>query len=85
MLDTMPLLFTLPSWFNETLQGVTMFLSVLLVMAVILQVKGTGTGFFGSAYGTFRTRRGFEQILFRATIFLVFMFVVVAVVSARWG
>ncbi len=66
-----------------TIQVVTIVLSVMLVSVVILQVKGTGAGFFGSAYSTFRTRRGFERTLFRATIFLIFLFVVMSIVSAR--
>ena len=36
------------------------FVSILLVGAVLLQVKGQGGGLFGSSDGSFRTRRGLE-------------------------
>ena len=58
-------------------------LSILIVVVILLQVKGIGSGFFGQAYSTFRTRRGLEQLLFRGTIFLVILMVVVALVRAR--
>ena len=52
---------------------------------VLLQVKGSGGGLFGQAYSSnFRSRRGFEQTLFRGTIFLTVVFVVLALVSARF-
>lgn len=61
---------------------IMIFLSVLMVAAILLQVKGIGSGFFGSAYATFRTRRGFERTLFRSTIMLVFVFIAVALTNA---
>lgn len=71
------------------LRIVTILLSILVTLVVILQVKGTGAGFFGSTYGTFRTRRGFERVLFRATIVLVVLFIAVAVTAvtyrSRWA
>ena len=68
---------------NDTINFITIILSVLLVGAIILQVKGTGSGLFGSAYSSFRTRRGFERLLFRFTIALAGTFIVVAIISAR--
>ena len=58
-------------------------LSVVLVTVILLQVKGVGSGLFGSAQSSFRTRRGFEQTLFRSTILLSVLFIVVSLVSAR--
>ena len=67
------------------LNSVTIVLSVVLVGMVLLQVKGSGGGLFGQAYSSnFRSRRGFEQTLFRGTIFLTVVFVVLALVSARF-
>ena len=67
------------------LQIVTIVLSVILVAAILMQVKGmAGSGIFGSAYSTFRARRGFERVLFRATILFMFIFVVIALLSARF-
>ena len=67
-----------------SLRIATIMFSVLLIVAILLQIKGTGSGMFGSAYGTFRTRRGFERILFRATVLLVLLFVVTAILAARY-
>ena len=68
---------------DTTIQSISIVLSVVLVTIILLQVKGTGAGFFGGAYATFRTRRGFERLLFRSTIVLTFVFIVVAIISAR--
>ena len=59
------------------------FVSILLVGVVLLQVKGQGGGLFGSADGSFRTRRGLELALFRFTIFLVVVFLLLSIISAR--
>ena len=67
------------------LQIATIVLSVLLIAAILLQVKGmSGSGLFGSSYSTFRSRRGFEKILFRATIVFMFIFVTIALLAARF-
>ena len=66
------------------LQITTIVFSILIIAAITFQVKGmAGAGVFGSGYSTFRTRRGFEKTLFRATIFLMAIFVVIALVAAR--
>jgi len=52
-------------------------LSVLLVVAILLQQSeaGLGAAFGGSGDGgTYRTRRGFEKILFNATIAIAILF-----------
>lgn len=56
-------------------------LSVVLIAVVLAQVRGGGTGLFGAAEGTFRTRRGVEQTLFRFTIVLGVLFVVLSLVG----
>jgi len=59
-------------------------LSVALIMAVMLQVKGGGLGgIFGQPDSVFRTKRGVEKTLFQLTIALVVLFVVVAVLALR--
>ena len=66
------------------LQITTIVLSILILAAITLQVKGmSGSGVFGTGYSTFRTRRGFERTLFRATIVMMFFFVLIALVAAR--
>ena len=39
---------------------------------------------FGQADGSYRSRRGFEKILFRLTIVLVIIFVFIAVLNVRF-
>ncbi len=56
-------------------------LSVVLIAVVLAQVRGGGTGLFGAAEGTFRTRRGVEQTLFRFTIVLGVLFVVLSLIG----
>lgn len=56
-------------------------LSVVLIAVVLAQVRGGGTGLFGAAEGTFRTRRGIEQTLFRFTLVLGVLFVVLSLVG----
>jgi len=59
-------------------------LSVALVMAILLQVRGGGLGgIFGQADTVFRTRRGVERTLFQLTIVLVVLFIIIAIVSLR--
>ena len=70
---------------DDLLNVFQIFLSVVIVVVILLQVKGIGSGFFGQAYSTFRTRRGLEQLLFRGTIFLAVVMVGVALARARIG
>ena len=42
--------------------------SVLLIGVILVQVRGQGSGFFGAAQASFRTRRGIEKTLFQLTI-----------------
>ncbi|MBI3744045.1 MAG: preprotein translocase subunit SecG [Chloroflexi bacterium] len=66
-----------------TFNWIQIVLSILLTILILLQVKGIGSGFFGQAYSTFRTRRGLEQTMFRGTIFIAVVFVAVSMTSAR--
>ena len=61
---------------------VHIIVSILLVTVILLQVKGQGTGLFGAADNSFRTRRGFELALFRFTIGLVVIFIALSILSA---
>jgi len=59
-------------------------LSVALILAILLQVKGGGLGgIFGQADTVFRTRRGAEKTLFQLTIILVVLFIIISIVSLR--
>jgi preprotein translocase subunit SecG len=60
--------------------------AVVLIVVLLLQVRGGGLGgIFGQADTTFRTRRGLEKTLFQFTIVLVLVFIVLAILSARWS
>ncbi len=67
------------------LNVIHIIVSVTLVTAILLQVRGQGTGLFGSAEGSFRTRRGIEKTLFQFTILLILVFIILSIVSARSG
>ncbi len=56
--------------------------SVLLVGIILVQVRGQGSGFFGSGQASFRTRRGVEKTLFQLTIALAGLFTFLAIMSA---
>ena len=58
--------------------------SAALILAAVLQVKGGGLGgIFGQADTVYRTRRGLEKSLYRLTIALAVIFLVLSVFSAR--
>ena len=61
---------------------VHIFVSVLLVMTILVQVRGQGGGLFGSAEASFRTRRGIELALFRFTLGLIVVFIGLSIISA---
>jgi preprotein translocase subunit SecG len=65
------------------LQVVQIIISVCLIVAVLLQVKGRGLGgiFGGSDAGIYKTRRGAERTLFNLTVVLVVLFFVFALAS----
>ena len=50
-------------------------ISVMLILVILLQAKGSGFGAgLGGTTSTFRTRRGLEKTLFQATIVLTILF-----------
>ena len=63
-------------------QIATILVSILLVGIILIQVRGQGSGFFGTAQASFRTRRGVEKTLFQLTIALAVVFTLLAILSA---
>jgi preprotein translocase subunit SecG len=65
---------------------IQIIIAVLLIVAVLLQVKGSG---FGAALGgmsggsVYRTKRGLERTLFQATILLTIIFIFVSFLSVQ--
>lgn len=60
--------------------------SILLILVILLQVKGSG---FGAALGgmsggsVYRTKRGLERTLFQATIILTIVFIFISFLSVQ--
>lgn len=65
---------------QEALTIIQIVISVLLVLAILLQQKGAGLGsaFGGEGGNLYSTRRGVDKILFYTTIVLVIVFLAVA-------
>ena len=59
-------------------------LSIALILAVLLQVRGGGLGgIFGQPDSVFRTKRGVEKTLFQLTIALVVLFITISLVALK--
>lgn len=67
---------------SSVLTIIQITISVLLIAAVLLQARGGGLSpVFGGESGVYRTRRGAEKMIFRATIALAVLFFLVAVLN----
>jgi preprotein translocase subunit SecG len=56
--------------------------AIALIIAIILQNRGTGLGSaFGGEGNVYRAKRGMEKTLFRLTIVLAIIFFVTAIVN----
>jgi preprotein translocase subunit SecG len=65
---------------------IQLILSVLLIVAILLQQRGSGLGSaFGGEGNVFRTKRGVEKILFYATIGIAVLFFVNAILTVLLG
>jgi len=54
--------------------------------AILMQARGTGlSSTFGGESTAYRSRRGLERTLFRLTVLLIIVFVIVSLVGARAG
>lgn len=71
---------------NSPIQIAEIVISITLISVVLIQTRGSGGlgGIFGGSESSgFRTRRGVEQTLFRFTIILAVIFVIISALSAR--
>ena len=64
---------------------ILMFIAMVIIGVLLLQVRGSGSSLFGEATSTFRSRRGVERLLFRATIVLAVVFIAVAIANVRFS
>lgn len=64
------------------LQIVQIIVSILLIIVILLQNRGTGLGSaFGGTGGVYLTKRGLEKKLFIATIVLAVLFFGISLAS----
>lgn len=67
---------------NNVITIIQMVLGILLIVLILLQSKGAGLGSaFGGDMGFYRTKRGFEKLLFNATIVTVSLFIVTSIIE----
>lgn len=60
--------------------------AILLMIAILLQQRGSGLGMaFGGQGNVYRSRRGIEKILFYATIVLAVLFCLTALLTVFLG
>ena len=66
----------------KTIQILQIIISILLILSILLQQRGSGLGsVFGGGGEVFRTKRGLEKTLFKVTILLAALFIGLGV----WG
>lgn len=59
-----------------------LIISVVLIVLILLQERSAGlSGIFGGEGGFYQTRRGLEKIIFRSTIILAALFIVIAIIQ----
>ncbi len=64
---------------SMVLDVILVIITILLVVAILLQNRGAGLGAaFGGEGNVYRTRRSFEKVLFRGTIVLAVAFFLIA-------
>jgi len=60
--------------------------SILLVIAILMQNKGEGLGVVGGDFsGSYHTKRGFEKFLVRSTVVLAVLFIGIALATVKVG
>ncbi len=62
-----------------------LIVSIVLVLLILVQVREGGSGLFGAAQNTLRTRRGMERTLFQFTIVLIGIFLLISIFSVRFA
>jgi|TARA_Y100000758_G_C15950159_1_gene385594 protein translocase SecG subunit len=69
---------------NPALQLAQLILAIILIAAVLIQVRNSGMGsaLGGSDSSFFSARRGIDRVTFNFTIFISFLFFVVSALAA---
>ena len=67
---------------KQILTIVQIVVSILLVLLILLQQRGTALGSaFGGEGGFYLKRRGFEKKIFGATVALAILFIALSIIS----
>jgi preprotein translocase subunit SecG len=67
---------------KNTVLFIHLIISIILSVAILLQAKGTGLGStFGGSNEQYRSKRGMEKLLYRATFVLISLFLISSVVN----
>jgi preprotein translocase subunit SecG len=70
----------------DLLQVAQIVIAFAVGASILLQARGTGlSSTFGGESTAYRSRRGLERVLFRLTIVLATVFVIISLVGARPG
>lgn len=70
----------------DPLQIGQVVIAIAVATSILLQARGTGlSSTFGGESTAYRSRRGLERVLFRLTIVLATVFVLISLVGARPG
>ena len=56
--------------------------AIFLIVIILIQVRGQSVNIFGGGGDSYRTRRGFEKILFQLTIIVSVIFVSLGLINA---
>lgn len=71
---------------TNALQVTQVISGILLVISILLQHRGTGLGgAFGGEGMSYRSRRGVEKLLLRATVLFAAIFLVVVIAQILIG
>jgi protein translocase SecG subunit len=60
------------------LLGAQIIVSLFLLIAILVQVKGTGLGRVWGTWNSSFSRRGIEMLIFRFTFVLAFLFILIS-------
>ncbi len=68
----------------DLLQVAQIVIAVAVSASILLQARGTGlSSTFGGESTAYRSRRGLERTLFRLTVVLIVVYVVISLFGAR--
>ena len=68
----------------DLLQVAQLVIAIAVSSSILLQARGTGlSSTFGGESTAYRSRRGLERTLFRLTVVLIVVYVIISILGAR--